>query len=112
MVLTTACVPQLGKAVLERHQLAPFFSHILFAQELGVEKRDPRYFQAVLTHLGVRPEECTLFEDSPGACRTARETGIQVVGVYDPFYEAYQADLKAVSHRYIRSFTQLLEDGE
>lgn len=112
MVLTTACVPQLCKAVLERHQLAPFFSHILFAQELGMEKRDPRYFQAVLTHLGVGPEECTLFEDSPGACRTAREAGIQVVGVYDPFYEAYQAELKAISHRYIRSFTQLLEDEE
>lgn len=108
MVLTTACVPQMCKAALERHGLTPFFSSILFAQELGVEKRDPRYFQAVLTHLGVRAEDCTLFEDSPGACRTAKEAGIRVVGVYDPFYADYQEELRAVSHRYIRSFTELL----
>lgn len=108
MVLTTACVPELCRAVLERHKLTPFFSSVLFAQELGVEKRDPRYFQAVLTHLGVRPEDCTLFEDSPGACRTARKAGIQVVGVYDPFYEDYQQELREVSHRYIRSFRELL----
>lgn len=108
MVLTTACVPSLCRAALERHGLTPFFSSILFAQELGVEKRDPRYFHAVLTHLGVRPEACTLFEDSPGACRTARKAGIRVVGVYDPFYEAYQQELREVSHRYIRSFTELL----
>ena len=108
MVLTTACVPQLCSAALKRHGLEPFFSSILFAQELGVEKRDPRYFQAVLTHLGVRPADCTLFEDSPGACRTARRAGIRVVGVYDPFYEPYQQELREVSHRYIRSFTELL----
>ena len=108
MVLTTACVPQMCKAVLERHKLTPFFSSILFAQELGVEKRDPRYFQAVLNRLEVQAEDCTLFEDSPGACRTAREAGIRVVGVYDPFYADYQEELRAVSHRYIRSFTELL----
>lgn len=108
MVLVTACVPELCRAVLERHKLKPFFSSILFAQELGVEKRDPRYFQAVLNRLEVQAEDCTLFEDSPGACRTAREAGIQVVGVYDPFYEDYQEELREVSHRYIRSFTELL----
>lgn len=108
MVLVTACVPELCRAVLERHKLTPFFSSILFAQELGVEKRDPRYFQAVLNRLEVQAEDCTLFEDSPGACRTAREAGIQVVGVYDPFYEDYQEELREVSHRYIRSFTELL----
>lgn len=108
MVLVTACVPELCWAVLERHKLTSFFSSILFAQELGVEKRDPRYFQAVLNRLEVRAEDCTLFEDSPGACRTAREAGIQVVGVYDPFYEDYQEELREVSHRYIRSFTELL----
>lgn len=108
MVLVTACVPELCRAVLERHKLTSFFSSILFAQELGVEKRDPRYFQAVLARLGVRAEDCTLFEDSPGACRTARAAGIQVVGVYDPFYEDYQQELREVCPRYIRSFRELL----
>ena len=109
MVLVTACVPQLCRAVLARHGLSNAFSPIIFAQELGVEKRDPRFFQTVLERLGAAPEDCTLFEDSPGACKTAREAGIRVVGVYDAFYNAWQDDLKANCHRYIRGFDELLD---
>lgn len=108
MALVTACVPGLCQAVLRRHGLEPFFSHRFFAQELGLEKRDPRYFQTVLAHLDLPPEACVLFEDSPGACHTARESGIRVVGVYDPFYETSQDEIRACSHRYIRSFEELL----
>ena len=108
MVLVTACVPQLCRAALARHGLSNAFSPIIFAQELGVEKRDPRFFQTVLERLGAAPEDCTLFEDSPGACKTAREAGIRVVGVYDAFYGAWQDDLKANCHRYIRGFDELL----
>ena len=108
MALVTACVPELCAAVLARHGLEHTFSPILFAQELGLEKRDPRYFQTVLKRLDAAPEDCTLFEDSPGACRTAREAGIRVVGVYDPFYEDFQEEIRACAHRYIRSFQELL----
>ena len=108
MVLVTACVPQLCRVVLARHSLSNAFSPIIFAQELGVEKRDPRFFQTVLERLGAAPEDCTLVEDSPGACKTAREAGIRVVGVYDAFYSAWQDDLKANCHRYIRGFDELL----
>ena len=109
MVLVTACVPQLCRAALARHGLSNAFSPIIFAQELGVEKRDPRFFQTVLERLGAAPEDCTLFEDSPGACKTAREAGIRVVGVYDAFYDAWQDNLKANCHRYIRGFDELLD---
>ena len=109
MVLVTACVPQLCRAVLARHSLSGAFSPVIFAQELGMEKRDPRFFQTVLGRLGAAPEDCTLCEDSPGACRTAREAGIRVVGVYDAFYSAWQDDLKANCHRYIRGFDELLD---
>lgn len=108
MALVTACVPQLCHTVLARHGLDRFFPQILFAQELGVEKRDPRFFRAVLTHLGVSPRDCTLFEDSPAACRTAKEAGIRVVGVYDPFYQDHREEMEMVCDRYIGSFAELL----
>lgn len=110
MALVTACVPELCAAVLARHGLSDAFSPLIFAQALGVEKRDPRYFQTVLERLSLPPEACTLFEDSPGACRTAREAGIRVVGVYDPFYECAQDEIRACAHRYIRSFEELLDE--
>ena len=108
MALFTACVPELCRAALERHGLSRYFSQIVYAQERGVEKREARAFALALERLGAKAAECTFYEDSPGACRAAREAGLTVVGVYDPFYAVYEADMRAVCHRYIYSFTELL----
>ncbi len=108
MALFTACVPEFCRAAMERLGLTGDFEQVLYVQELGVEKRDPRAFSLALARLGERPEACTLYEDSPGVCRTAREAGLTVVGVYDPFYARHEAEMRAFCHRYIRSFTELL----
>ena len=108
MALVTACVPELCRAALARHGLERYFSAVVYVQELGVEKRDPRAFALTLERLGVRAADCTLYEDSPGACKAARDTGIAVVGVYDPFYAMYEAEMRQLCRRYIRSFTELL----
>lgn len=108
MALVTACVPELCRAALARHGLERYFSAVVYVQELGVEKRDPRAFSLALEQLGERPEACALYEDSPSVCRTAKEAGLTVVGVYDPFYAHYEDQMRAFCHRYIRSFTELL----
>ena len=108
MALLTACVKELCLAALERHGLSHYFEDVIFVEDLGVEKRDPRAFPLVLDRLGVSAGECTLYEDSPGACAAAREAGLTVVGVADPFYDLYEDELRRVSHRYIRSFKELL----
>lgn len=108
MAVLTSCIPELCRAALARHGLERYFSAVVYVQELGVEKRDPRAFALTLERLGVRAMDCTLYEDSPGACRAARDTGIAVVGVYDPFYAMYEAEMRQLCRRYIRSFTELL----
>lgn len=109
MVLLTACVPPFCRAALERLELGQYFSRLIFVQELGLLKKDPDTFHRVLADLGAAPEESTLYEDSPGACAAARAAGLTVVGVYDPFYARYEEELKGLCHRYIHSFTELLQ---
>ena len=92
----------------KRQGLERYFSAVVYVQELGMEKRDPRAFALTLERLGVRASDCTLYEDSPGACKAARDTGIAVVGVYDPFYAMYEAEMREICHRYIHSFAELL----
>ena len=108
MALLTACVPEFCKAALKRLDMEQYFSQLIFVQELGMVKKDPATFVHVLKELGARPEESTLYEDSPGACAAAKEAGLTVVGVYDPFYARYETELKALCHRYIHSFTELI----
>ena len=108
MALLTACVPELCQAALERHGLTGYFTRIVYVQELGVEKRDPRAFTQALELLGVESGACTMYEDSPGACRAAKAVGLTVVGVYDPFSACYEDEMRALCDRYIHSFEELL----
>ena len=71
-------------------------------------RKDPAACACGLVWLGARPEGSTLYAALPGACAAAKEAGLTVVGVYDPFYARYEAELKALCHRYIHSFTELI----
>lgn len=108
LVLLTACVPEFCQAAMDRLGLTDYFRQVIYVQELGVEKRDPRAFTLALERLGEQAENCTLYEDSPGVCRTAKGLGLTVVGVYDPFYALYADEMRGFCHRYIKSFTELL----
>ena len=109
LALVTACVPELGYAVLKRHGLTALFQHLVFAQELGLEKRDPRFFQHVLHLLNTSPADCTFYEDSPKNCAIAKEMGMTVIGILDPLYQNEEAQMHRICDRCIHDFTTLLK---
>lgn len=108
MALFTACRPALCEVVLRRFGLWDLFGHVVYAEEIGLEKRDPRCFVRLSELLGVPPEDCVLFDDSPDNCATAMRAGMEAAGVYDAYYESRQDELKAVCRRYVRSFEELV----
>lgn len=110
-VLVSACVPELGRAVLERHGLTDLFQRIVFAQELGLEKRDPRFFRQVLELLEVSPADCVLYDDAPDNCARAAEYGIPVIGILDPFFAGGEARMRQVCRRCVTDFRELLDEN-
>ena len=110
--LVTASVPQLCRLVLRRHGLTDRFHRIVYAQELGLEKRDPQFFPQVCRLLETPAEDCILFDDAPDNCAAAKDCGMTVIGVYDPAFAHREKEMAAVCDRYIRSFAQLLEEEE
>ena len=108
MAVFTACRPAMCRAVLDRFQLTDLFGHIVFAEEIGLEKRDPQCFVALGRLLGVPLGDCVLFDDSPDNCATAQKAGMTAVGVYDGYYAGRLEELKAACSRYIRSFQELV----
>ncbi len=109
LALFTACRPALCRMALERFGLAGSFSHIVYAEELGLDKHDPRCFALLAELLGAPPEDCTLFDDSPDNCAAAVRAGMAAVGVYDGYYAARQEELKAVCTKYVRSLEELVK---
>ncbi len=108
MAVFTACRPALCRAVLERFRLDGLFRQVVFAEEIGLEKRNPQCFVRLGELLGVPPEACVLFDDSPDNCATAARAGMDTVGVYDSYYDARQDELRAVCRRYVRSLQELV----
>jgi HAD superfamily hydrolase (TIGR01509 family) len=106
--LFTACRPELCRMALERFGLTGYFQHVIYAEEIGLEKHDPACFIRLSELLGVSPAECTLFDDSPANCATARAAGMRVVGVYDDFYAGYRDRMRTLCDRYVNSLEELL----
>ena len=109
LALFTACRPALCEAALKRFGLWELFGHVVYAEEIGLEKRDPQCFVRLSELLGVPPEDCVLFDDSPDNCATAEKAGMRAAGVYDAYYAARQDELRSVCGQYIRSFEELLK---
>ncbi len=108
MIVLTSAVPEHCRAALTRWELLPYFERVFFAQELGLDKRESTVYKKVAALMGVAPGDCTVFDDSLAACRSAKAAGMQVVGVYDPFFDATEKDMRAVCDRFITDFSQLL----
>ena len=108
MAVFTACVPEHCRAAMARHGLEPYFERVIYAQELGVDKKSPAIFRKVAESLGVRPRECVLFDDSLSACKAAKAAGMTVVGLHDGWFSDTSVDMREVCDQYIRDFGELL----
>jgi HAD superfamily hydrolase (TIGR01509 family) len=109
MALFTACRPMLCQAALERFGLSKYFDHVVYAEELGLDKHDPQCFVHLSQRIGTDPAHCILLDDSPSNCATAKAAGMTVIGVYDPCYARQREELERVCDRYVLSLEELTD---
>ena len=109
MMVLTSSVPQHCYAALEHLQLLPYFEKIIFAQDLQMEKKNPATFRKAAEIMHVKVEDCTVYDDSVAACRGAKAAGMQVVGVYDEFFDMTWDEMQQVCDRCIQSFEELVQ---
>ena len=109
LAIFTSAVPSHCETALEKHGLAPYFERVVFAHDLGVDKGTAGAFRHACALLGVAPEACVFLDDSVKSCRAAKEAGLYVVGVYDPFFEEAKGEMPLVCDRFIHSFAELIE---
>lgn len=108
MAIFTACVPEHCEAALAHHGLNPYFERVIYAQELGADKRSPQIFREAVELLGVLPKDCVLFDDSLSACKAAKAAGMTVVGIYDDYFKDTEPDMRELCDQYISGFGELL----
>lgn len=108
MILLTSAVPEHCRAALGHYGYTPYFERIFFAQELDMDKSDPALYTRVAEQMGERPENCTVFDDSVTACRSAKTAGMSTIGVYDRYFHVSWEEMQSVCDKTIRSFEELM----
>ena len=110
VALVTSSVPEHCYTAMKKLDLLKYFDTITFAQELGLEKKEPELWREAARRNGVQPEDCTIFDDSLAACQGARRAKMRVVGVYDSFFASDEREMRHFCDVYIKSFEELLYD--
>ena len=108
MAVLTSAVPAHCRAALTHLGLMPYFERVFFAQELDLDKQTPAIYRKVVELLGVSPAECTVYDDSVAACRSAKAAGLHTVGVYDSYFHVSWEEMQTACDQTIRSFEELL----
>ena len=80
------------RRVLTRLGLDRVFGVVVAGEDVTNGKPHPEPYELAAFRLGVRPDECLVFEDSAVGVRSAKTAGCRVVGVRNP-HAAIEQDL-------------------
>ncbi|MDK7132144.1 HAD family hydrolase, partial [Bifidobacterium breve] len=68
----------------KRTDLYDYFDFMIFGEDLESNaKNSPKTYIDLANKIGVKPSDCTVFEDSATALKSARLAGMKTCGVAD-----------------------------
>ena len=79
------------------------------ADAAAYDSRRRKLHNAIAEIMGVKPEDCVLYDDSIAACRSAKKAGLKTVGVFDEHCSENKAELRMICDEFIMSFEDLLK---
>ena len=108
MAIATLTARRHAEKALRDRDMLDYFEFMLTIEDVGISKREPDIYLQVAARMGLEPAECTVFEDAPYACATARRAGFRVCGMVEPAYAAGEDELRASSDLIVEhSFDEL-----
>ena len=79
MGIGTAAPPENVDFVMDNLDLRKYFKSILNAKDVSKGKPDPEIYLKVAAQMGVDPEDCVVFEDTPTGALAADRAGSRVI---------------------------------
>lgn len=104
----TANTVELSEVCLKNNGIFDLFDAYAYLHETSKNKNEPDVFLLACERLGLKPQECIVFEDILPAILGAKKGGFDACGVYDKLSEKDTAEIKVNSDYYIKSFDELL----
>ncbi|OZI08389.1 beta-phosphoglucomutase [Siphonobacter sp. BAB-5385] len=92
--------------VLDNLNIRHYFKAIVCDRDVKKGKPDPSVFFQVAQTLGVEPEECLVFEDSPTGARTAFNAGMEAI-ILTTTHKAEEFETFTSVRKCVKDYTEL-----
>ena len=79
MAIGSAAIPFNIDFVLDNLSIRHYFKVIVSAKDVKLSKPDPETYLMAAKQLGIRPEECLVFEDAPKGVESAQRAGMKSI---------------------------------
>ncbi len=89
---------------LKRLGVYDLFDNVFSCDDFNMTKSNPEIYLKTCERIGVNVANSVFFDDNLLACKTGKEAGLQVVGVYDKTGEDFETELKACTDGYVETF--------
>lgn len=107
--MATSSNPYLLMPCLENNSMDRIFDCICYTSEVGMNKSNPDIYLYTAKKLGVRPEECVVFEDIIEGLNSAKSVGMKTVAVYDSSNELYLDEIKKTADKFIMNYSEMIK---
>lgn len=98
----------LTEAILKSHAIDGYFKVMVTGDEVKNGKPHPQVYLEAARKLGVRPEDCLVFEDIPFGIMAGKNAGMTVYAVEDAYSMKDREEKIKLADVYIKSYEELL----
>ena len=106
LALATASSKELYKPVLERHGIYDCFEFFATTEQVERGKGFPDIYLFAAQGLGLKPDDCAVFEDIIEGVQGAKDGGFMVFARLNPHYTADREEIIFAAHRCFEDYTQ------
>lgn len=107
IALATSNNRLLLEVCLKANGIYDYFDSITLTSEVPRGKDFPDVYLLSADRVGVKPENCVVFEDLLTAIKGAKKAGMKVIGVYDERSKEQHTDMKALADEFILDYNNL-----
>lgn len=107
MGIATSNARELVEGLLKARGIESFFGVVRTSCEVKAGKPAPDVYLSAAEELGVRPEECLVFEDVPNGILAGKNAGMTVCAVEDEFSKPQTAKKRELADYYIKNYDDI-----
>lgn len=95
---------------LKRLGIWDLFDNVWSCEDFDTTKSDPNIYHLAAQKLGLPVDEVIFVDDNVNAVKTAKLAGMRSYAIYDASSAEYEEEMRAISHRYVKNFAELLDE--